>query len=325
MSVHTTTSWKLAGVWQMHRRSSSCHGMPASTLPTKASFHWDRREPSPCFFLAMEVIVGRPFLSRRRPVHHIQDNFAHDMIRYDYRTLEPHQALITVDAKGDYGIYYTRVTDPLIASFLNLRRRLGHPPPLPSILKSPSVRSIYNHLPFAPNLSTPEYVPTRLLSLLRTLRTHFPRHRLLLSDFSSLPRRDTRCERARRAGARARDRRRVLDALRPAGPLRHLLPDALLGTSATCTSMCSHSPYHRRRPLAPRTVTRSPAARRRCPPARDSSPRTSRRTAAHPSTASRAPVGYPSASASRTCSRMRSLWRPTRTSRTRVCGAAKTL
>ena len=109
------------------------------------------------------------------------------MIRYDYRSLEPYQALITVSANGDYGIYYTRVTDPLIASFLDLRRRLSHPPPLPSILKSPSMRSIYNHLPFAPNLSTPEYIPTRLLSLLRTLRTHFPRHRLLLSDFSSLP------------------------------------------------------------------------------------------------------------------------------------------
>ena len=109
------------------------------------------------------------------------------MIRYDYRSLEPYQALITVSASGDYGIYYTRVTDPLITSFLNLRRRLGHPPPLPSILKSSSVRSIYNHLPFTPNLSTPEYIPTRMLSLLRTLRTHFPRHRLLLSDFSSLP------------------------------------------------------------------------------------------------------------------------------------------
>jgi Putative S-adenosyl-L-methionine-dependent methyltransferase len=109
------------------------------------------------------------------------------MIRYDYRSLEPYQALITVDTQGDYGIYYTRVTDNLIASFLNLRRRLGHSPPLPAILKSPSVRSIYNNLPFAPNLSTPEYIPTRLLSLLRTLRKHFPRHRLLLSDFSSLP------------------------------------------------------------------------------------------------------------------------------------------
>jgi len=42
-------------------------------------------------------------------------------------------------------------------------------------------------MPFAPNLSPAEYVPTRLLNLLQTLRTHFPRHRLLLSDFSSLP------------------------------------------------------------------------------------------------------------------------------------------
>lgn len=42
-------------------------------------------------------------------------------------------------------------------------------------------------MPFAPNLSREEYIPTRLLSLLRTLRNCFPRHRLLLSDFSSLP------------------------------------------------------------------------------------------------------------------------------------------
>ncbi|KAF8493085.1 WD40-repeat-containing domain protein [Russula emetica] len=43
-----------------------------------------------------------------------------------------------------------------------------------------------HHLPFSLNLSTPEYIPTRMLSLLRTLRTHFPRRRLLLLDFSSL-------------------------------------------------------------------------------------------------------------------------------------------
>jgi SAM-dependent MidA family methyltransferase len=30
----------------------------------KSIFHWDRQEPAPCFFLAMEVIVGRPFPSR---------------------------------------------------------------------------------------------------------------------------------------------------------------------------------------------------------------------------------------------------------------------
>jgi SAM-dependent MidA family methyltransferase len=30
----------------------------------KSIFHWDRPEPAPCFFLAMEVIVGCPFASR---------------------------------------------------------------------------------------------------------------------------------------------------------------------------------------------------------------------------------------------------------------------
>ena len=110
------------------------------------------------------------------------------MIRYDLRTLEPYQGVVTIDAQGDFNTYYTRVADPLIAAFLALRRHLAHPLPLPRMLKSSkALRSIYTNLPFAPNLSAPEYIPTRLLSLLRTLRRHFPRHRLLLSDFSSLP------------------------------------------------------------------------------------------------------------------------------------------
>lgn len=152
------------------KKLSAVH--PCVSVTHKSIFHWNTREPSPCFFLAMEVI----------------DNFAHDMIRYDLRTLEPYQGLVTVDAQGDFSTYYTRITDPLIASFLSLRRRLMHPPPIPRLLKaSATFRTFYSNLPFAPNLSAPEYIPTRLLSLLRTLRKHFPRHRLLLSDFSSLP------------------------------------------------------------------------------------------------------------------------------------------
>ncbi|TFY73801.1 hypothetical protein EWM64_g10211, partial [Hericium alpestre] len=176
---------------------------PCVNITHKSIFHWDQREPAPCFFIAMEVV----------------DNFAHDMIRYDYRTLEPYQGLITIDANGEFGMYYTRVTDPLISSFLALRRSLGHPPPLPALLKSPAMRSIYSQLPFAPNLSVPEYIPTRLLSLLRTLRTHFPRHRLLLSDFSSLPDDDPGRQRARRADAAPEHDDPVLDALRAAGLL----------------------------------------------------------------------------------------------------------
>lgn len=110
------------------------------------------------------------------------------MIRYDLRTMEPYQGLVTIDKTGDFDMHYTRVTDPLISSFLTLRRQLGHPPPLPRLLKlAPSLRTMYTSLPFAPNLSPPEFIPTRLLTLLRTLRQFFPRHRLLLSDFASLP------------------------------------------------------------------------------------------------------------------------------------------
>ncbi|KAI0924231.1 hypothetical protein AcW2_005167 [Taiwanofungus camphoratus] len=154
------------------QREKLCVIHPCVTVTYESIFRWDTREPAPCFFLAMEVI----------------DNFAHDMIRYDLRTLEPYQGLVTIDASGDFNTYYTRVTDPLISSCLALRRRLMHPPPIPRLLKlSSAVRTFYTNLPFAPNLSTPEFIPTRLLSLLRTLRRHFPRHRLLLSDFSSLP------------------------------------------------------------------------------------------------------------------------------------------
>ena len=110
------------------------------------------------------------------------------MIRYDMRTLEAYQGLVTLDENGDYSTYFTKVTDPLISSFLQLRRHLFHPPPLPRLIKdSPTFRSIYSNLPFSRNLSSPEFIPTRMLSLLQTLRRYFPRHRLLLSDFSSLP------------------------------------------------------------------------------------------------------------------------------------------
>ncbi|KAH9943853.1 DUF185-domain-containing protein [Amylocystis lapponica] len=154
------------------QREKLCEAHPCVSVTHQSIFRWDKHEPAPCFFIAMEVI----------------DNFAHDMIRYDLRTLEPYQGLVTIDANGDFSTYYTRVTDPLISSFLGLRRRLMHPPPIPRLLKlSKTFRTFYTNLPFAPNLSPPEYIPTRLLSLLTTLRRHFPRHRLLLSDFSSLP------------------------------------------------------------------------------------------------------------------------------------------
>lgn len=163
---------------------------PCAKVTHKSIFRWNVREPAPCFLIAMEVIVSvntnviAGTLLRQLG----QDNFAHDVVRYDLRTLQPYQGVVTVDHQGEFDILYTPVTDPLVTSFLDIRKKLGHQPPINRALRaSETLRRIYTNLPFAPNLSAEEYIPTRMVSLLRTLREYFPRHRLLLSDFSSLP------------------------------------------------------------------------------------------------------------------------------------------
>ena len=70
-----------------------------------------------------------------------------------------------------------------------------------SILKSLSVRSIYNHLLFTLNLSTPEYILVRVLSLLHTLAQISPDTNF--SSRTSARSRNTRRERVSHAGAGA--------------------------------------------------------------------------------------------------------------------------
>ncbi|KAB5593945.1 S-adenosyl-L-methionine-dependent methyltransferase [Ceratobasidium theobromae] len=139
----------------------------------KSIFEWTYEEPAPCFFLAMEVV----------------DNFAHDIVRYDYKTLEPLQAIVAIDQLGDFFELYEPLHDPLISRFLNLRSRLRHVSPAlaPSLTNNAFVRAIRPFFPFVPNMTPREFVPTRLFEFLIVLRDKFPRHRLLLSDFSSLP------------------------------------------------------------------------------------------------------------------------------------------
>ncbi|KAG2110360.1 DUF185-domain-containing protein [Suillus discolor] len=155
---------------QRHRLHQQGHGQVVDVV-NQSVFQWQRKEHAPCYVVAAEVV----------------DNFAHDVVRYDLKTLEAYQGVVAVDEVGDFVPFYTKINDPLIASYLALRRRLSLPVPLPRFLRSPTLRKLYASLPFAPNLSPPDYIPTRLLSLLKILRTNFPRHRLLLSDFSSLP------------------------------------------------------------------------------------------------------------------------------------------
>ncbi|KAL8286850.1 hypothetical protein RQP46_003856 [Phenoliferia psychrophenolica] len=140
-------------------------------------FDWERVVPEPCFFLALEVL----------------DNFAHDVIRYTTLDHEPLQCVVSVDSTGDFTELYEPISDPLIARFLRLRAQTPHSArrrsPLlnPILAASPTLRKLFSILPLTPNLTKPEFLPTKQLMLLDVLRDKFPAHRVLFSDFSSLP------------------------------------------------------------------------------------------------------------------------------------------
>ncbi|KAI9767848.1 MAG: hypothetical protein M1839_004328 [Geoglossum umbratile] len=133
-------------------------------------FNWDTYIPSPCFFLALEVF----------------DNFAHDAIRYDPHTEEPLQGTVLIDAKGDFFEFYEPTLDPLAARFLRVRDAACNAPYNHPLRGSRLLRNVRARLPFAPNLTDPEYIPTRLLQFFDILRVYFPAHRLLTSDFHTL-------------------------------------------------------------------------------------------------------------------------------------------
>ncbi|KAM3069328.1 hypothetical protein ACMFMG_010831 [Clarireedia jacksonii] len=137
----------------------------------KSIFEWTQIVPSPCFFLAMEVF----------------DNFAHDAIRYDPTTEQPMQGTVLISADGDFYDFYSPKIDPVASRFLRFRHAATggqYPHPLP---KSKLLRALRNSVPFAPNLSQPEYIPTRLMQFFEILAKYFPAHRLVTSDFHSLP------------------------------------------------------------------------------------------------------------------------------------------
>ncbi|KAJ1976030.1 hypothetical protein H4R34_004126, partial [Dimargaris verticillata] len=136
----------------------------------RSIFDWNTVVPNPCFFIAMEVI----------------DNFAHDLVRYDPLTEKPYQGTVLTDRHGDFTEAFEPLTDPLIQRYLRLRQQVGYQTPLlrPTAKLWHRVRQ---RLPFPPNLTEPEFIPTRSLQLLDTLGKYFPRHRLVLSDFYSLP------------------------------------------------------------------------------------------------------------------------------------------
>lgn len=141
-------------------------------------FSWKTYEPAPCFVVALEVI----------------DNFGHDVIRYNLHTEEPLQGTVLVDTEGEMYEFYTPVIDANVARFLRVRDaactfQYKHPLHPKFRRRTPFVTRLKNMVMGreASNLSEAEYVPTRLMQFFDVLQKFFPAHRLLCSDFHSLP------------------------------------------------------------------------------------------------------------------------------------------
>ncbi|RYO87296.1 hypothetical protein DL763_006401 [Monosporascus cannonballus] len=152
-SVYDRTKYKIIEIspslasLQASRLAESAGHADKVEIVNRSIFDWRERVPSPCFFLAMEVF----------------DNFAHDVLRYDLATEEPLQGTVLIDGRGDFHEFYEPALDPLAARYLRVRHAAtGGRYRLP-YSSSRALRWLKGRAPFAPNLSDPEYAPTRLL------------------------------------------------------------------------------------------------------------------------------------------------------------------
>jgi len=156
---------------QLSRSASSRGHADRVEIINRSIFNWETYVPAPCFFLALEVF----------------DNFAHDIIRYDPFTEEPLQGTVLIDGNGDFFEFYSRDIDSVAARFLRVRNAACSRPFAHPLQESRLVRRFKSSLPFAANLTDPEFIPTRLMQFFDVLREYFPLHQLLTSDFHYLP------------------------------------------------------------------------------------------------------------------------------------------
>ncbi|ODV77185.1 DUF185-domain-containing protein [Suhomyces tanzawaensis NRRL Y-17324] len=175
------------------------HGLDTSKLEivNKSIFEWDRVVEEPCFFIALEVF----------------DNFAHDLIRYDNVTGEPHEGQVLVDQHGDFYEFFTPQLSYYSNAFLQLRENGEFPvlgsastlhgrvntlkSTIPFLTDKDLIHPLHHSsaklrwqnslLPFKDNLTPGEFIPTRLLQFFQILKHKFPNHSLVCSDFHSLP------------------------------------------------------------------------------------------------------------------------------------------
>ena len=165
--IYARTRYRIVEISQRladeQRARLRAHGAGGRVEVVHASIlEWREHVPEPCFVVALEVL----------------DNLTHDVVRFSTADDTPYQGLVSIDGTGDMHELYEPLSDAQVSRYLHLNPPGAHTR-LPRWLRTA--------LPFYPNLSARHYIPTGSLRLLDVLRTHFPRHRLVLADFDSLP------------------------------------------------------------------------------------------------------------------------------------------
>lgn len=178
--VYTRTRYRLIEISprlaEEQRRKLSPH-LSKIAVENRDVLAWDGGVvQEPCFVIALEVF----------------DNLAHDVVRFGTEDMKPYQAVVSIDDTGDMHELFEPLQDPLIRRYLDIigSRTL----PYASLGNSwtrflpDGIRSVVaKHAPFFPNLTDPVFIPTNALRLIEKLKTHFPSHRIIMSDFDSLP------------------------------------------------------------------------------------------------------------------------------------------
>jgi hypothetical protein len=169
--IEISTSLASLQAQQLKHSAFSRGHMDKVEIINRSIFDWDTYVSSPCFFLGLEVF----------------DNFAHDAVRYDPSTEQPLQCKVIVDGQGEMYEVYERDIDPVALRYLKVRDVAAKSPYNHPLGSSQLLRRFRQKLPGAANLSIPEYIPTRLMQFFDILHNYFPAHRILSSDFHTLP------------------------------------------------------------------------------------------------------------------------------------------
>lgn len=116
------------------------------------------------------------------------------MIRYDLEKLKPHEGYVCVDDKRNYSEIFEPIGhDSTIARYLSLRKKVGSKHSSHHSQTTIFWQKVQQYINpsssphYVENFTQAEYIPTKLFQFMEILNTYFPRHRLVLTDYSSLP------------------------------------------------------------------------------------------------------------------------------------------